>query len=196
MPRAVFFFDLGSPYAYLAAERLEHAIGPRVAWRPVSLGGLFKLNGRSSWGLGPGRAEGMAQIERRARERGLPPVRWPDPWPGHMLAAMRGVVVAQDDGIAREYARAAFHAAFAEGRDLSEVDAVLAVAESVGLDPKRVRERIAAPDVKRRLIDATERAHAAGVPGVPAVIVGSEVFWGDDRLEEAAAAASGRPEGA
>jgi 2-hydroxychromene-2-carboxylate isomerase len=192
MSRAVFLFDLGSPYAYLAAERLDEVLGARVAWRPVSLGGLFKLNGRSSWGLGPGRAEGMAEIERRARERGLPPLRWPDPWPGHMLAAMRGAVVAQDDGIAREYALAAFRAAFAGGRDLSDVDAVLSVAASVGLDEQRVRERIAAPDVKQRLIDATERAHRAGVPGVPAVIVGEEVFWGDDRLEEAAAAAARR----
>lgn len=190
MSRAVFLFDLGSPYAYLAAERVEELLGPRVTWRPVSLGGLFKLNGRSSWGLGPGRADGMAEIEARARARGVPPLRWPDPWPGHMLAAMRGAVVAQDDGVAREYALAAYRAAFAQGRDLSDVDAVLHVAESVGLDPHRVRQRIAAPDVKQRLIDATERAHAAGVPGVPAVIVGSEVFWGDDRLEEAAAAAA------
>ncbi|MEA2449523.1 MAG: hypothetical protein QOG63_1455, partial [Thermoleophilaceae bacterium] len=76
----LFYFDVGSPYAYLAAERVEHVLGA-VDWRPVLLGGLFKLTGRSSWALGDfeRRRRGMAEIERRAARYGLPPLRWPDP---------------------------------------------------------------------------------------------------------------------
>jgi 2-hydroxychromene-2-carboxylate isomerase len=91
MPRASFYFDLGSPYAYLAAERLEEVLPGPLDWQPISLGALFKLTGRSSWGLaGPQqRQAGMAEVERRALAYGLPPVRWPDPWPGNYLTAMR-----------------------------------------------------------------------------------------------------------
>ena len=68
MPRSTFYFDLGSPFAYLACERLEQVLPEPVKWQLVSLGGLFKLNGRSSWALGSAqqRNSGMAEVERRA----------------------------------------------------------------------------------------------------------------------------------
>src|ERR1700722_18798400 len=82
-PGAIFYFDLGSPFAYLAAERLEQILPASAIWQPVSLGALFKATGRSSWALGGplARESGMAEVERRARSYGLPPIRWPDPWP-------------------------------------------------------------------------------------------------------------------
>ena len=81
MTDVTFYFDLGSPYAYLASERLATIIDQPVSWQPVLLGGLFKLTGRSSWALGDygRRRAGMAEIERRARGCGLPSFRWPDP---------------------------------------------------------------------------------------------------------------------
>ena len=90
-PVITFYFDLGSPYAYLAAERLSRLLPEPVRWQPVLLGGLFKLSGRSSWALGDERrrAVGMAEIERRVRAYGLPPMRWPDPWPDDYLTVMR-----------------------------------------------------------------------------------------------------------
>src|ERR1017187_5954384 len=70
MPQATFYFDLGSPYAYLMAERLPAVLDEPVEWQPVALGALFKLSGRSSWSLGDQhrRQEGMAEVERRARD--------------------------------------------------------------------------------------------------------------------------------
>ena len=99
MPELTFYFDLGSPYAYLAAQRLDGLLGESaaaVSWQPVLLGGLFKLTGRSSWALGDYRRRqtGMAEIERRARSYGLPPMRWPDPWPTDYLTAMRATTYA------------------------------------------------------------------------------------------------------
>ena len=116
---ATFYFDLGSPFVYLAAERLDGLGFGDVEWQPISLGGLFKLTGRSSWGLSPRREAGMAEIEARAARYGLAPLRWPDPWPGHYLQAMRACVAAAERDRLVPFARTALRMAFTEGRDLS-----------------------------------------------------------------------------
>jgi 2-hydroxychromene-2-carboxylate isomerase len=164
----LFFYDLGSPYAWLAAERMFEA-----TWIPVLLGGIFKATGRGSWAETPARANGIAEVERRARERGLPPPRWPDPWPNDGLHAMR-VAAAADS---REFALAAFRLHFTEGRPLSDPANVAAAAERVGIEPAEDKQKLRAN---------TDRALELGVFGVPTVVVGGEAFWGDDRLEEAA----------
>ncbi len=119
-----FYFDLGSPYAYLAAERVSglftEAGLEQPEWQPILLGGLFGRFGRDSWGNGPRRAEGMAEVERRAAAYGLPPILWPDPWPGNMLTAMRAATFAKQTGRTVSFALAAFRQAFAAGRDLSD----------------------------------------------------------------------------
>ena len=114
MPPVIFYFDVGSPYAYLAAERLERVMPTPVRWQPVLLGGLFKLTGRKSWALGDyrHRQTGMAEIERRARTYGLPPIVWPDPWPTDYLFAMRAVTWAFQIGRGHELARQLFRDAF------------------------------------------------------------------------------------
>jgi len=194
VPAVTFYFDLGSPYAYLTAERLDTVLaGAPVRWQPVLLGGLFKLTGRSSWARGEerGRREGMEEVQRRAESNGLPPIRWPDPWPGDGLLAMRAVTFAfmRSDRNGRELAMAAFRAAFQDGIDLSVEAEVLAAAARAGLRQEDVRQAVRDPQIKQALRDATQAAHATGVFGVPTVAVDGELFWGDDRLEEAATAA-------
>ena len=193
MPAATFYFDLGSPYAYLTAARIDAAIPAPVEWQPVSLGALFKLTGRSSWSLGDRarRAAGMAEVERRARAYGLPPLRWPDPWPGNYLTAMRAAVYAQRVGRLRELAHSAYAAGFQRGQDLSVAANVLAAAGAAGLDERDVERAVADPEIKLALREATDAAHGLGVRGVPTVAVDGELFWGDDRLEEAAVRCSG-----
>ena len=194
-PRATFYFDLGSPYAYLAAERVSGlftAAGlEQPEWQPILLGGLFKRLGRDSWGNGPGRAEGMAEVERRAAAYGLSPVAWPEPWPGNMLVAMRAATFAKQTGRAVSFALAAFRQAFAAGRDLSDPDNVLLAAAACELHPRAVLKAVETDAVKGALREATDRAADLGVVGVPTLRVGERVFWGDDRVEEAVAAASG-----
>ena len=184
-----FYFDVGSPYAYLAAERFERVFPGPARWQPVLLGGLFKLTGRSSWALGDYRRRqaGMAEIERRARGYGLPPILWPDPWPTDYLAAMRAVTWAFEIGRGLELASALFHDAFQRGRELSIEAHVLGAAAAVELDRGETRAAMGDPAVKWTLRQATENAHALGVFGVPTVDVAGELFWGDDRLEDAAA---------
>jgi 2-hydroxychromene-2-carboxylate isomerase len=191
-PSSVFFYDLGSPYSYLAAERVNglyaEAGKPPPEWQPILLGGLFQRFGRDSWGNGPGRAEGIAEVERRAAAYGLPPLHWPEPWPGNMLMAMRAATYAKAGGRAVAFSLAAFRQAFAAGRDLSEPDNVLIAAAAAELHPTAVTKAVATRSVKDALREATERAGDLGVTGVPSIVAGGEVFWGDDRLSDAVAA--------
>jgi 2-hydroxychromene-2-carboxylate isomerase len=192
MTRPVLYFDVGSPFAYLAAARVEAVLGVDPLWQPVLVGGLFKLAGRSSWARGDEarREAGMRDIEQRAARYGLPPVRWPDPWPSDYLTVMRAATWAQTLGAAKAFAIAATRRAFVEGRDLASLPEVLGAVEAAGLDPQAAERAVSDPGIKLALREATEAAHARGVFGVPTVAVGPELFWGDDRLEEAARAVS------
>jgi 2-hydroxychromene-2-carboxylate isomerase len=192
VPAATFYFDLGSPYAYLAASRIDELFAEPVKWQPVSLGALFKLTGRSSWSLGDEqrRRRGMTEVERRAQAYGLPPLRWPDPWPGNYLTAMRAAVYAQRMGRLREFADSAYAAGFQRGKDLSVAANVLAAAGEAGLDEREVEQAVADPAIKLALREATGAARELGVYGVPTVAIGGALFWGDDRLERAAAHAA------
>ena len=190
MPPITFYFDVGSPYAYLAAERLRALLPEPVHWQPVLLGGLFRLTGRSSWALGDYRRRqaGMAEIERRTRSYSLPPMRWPDPWPGDYLQAMRACTFAFEVGQGREFAMQAFRNAFQRGADLAIPGRVLEAATQAGLERGEVARAMQDPRIKATLREATDAAYERGVFGVPTLAIGEELFWGDDRL----AAAAGR----
>jgi 2-hydroxychromene-2-carboxylate isomerase len=194
MSRATFYFDLGSPYAYLSAERISglftEAGLEQPEWQPVLLGGLFQRFDRGSWSQTPARAEGIAEVERRASAYGLPPIVWPDPWPGNTLTAMRTATFAKQTGRTVSFAQAAFRQAFAAGRDLSVPDNVWIAAAACELHPRALEKAVQTEAVKGALRVATEAAADRGVFGVPSVVVGEEIFWGDDRLEEAVAAAA------
>jgi 2-hydroxychromene-2-carboxylate isomerase len=195
MPQVTFYFDLGSPYAYLTAERLALLLPEPVHWRPVSLGALFKLTGRSSWALaGPHRRQtGMAEIERRAHGYELPPIHWPDPWPTNYLMAMRAATFAFATRRGREFTLRAFRDAFQLGRDLSVPAHVLDAAERAGLERRAVEDATQDPQIKQALRESTDAAHELGVIGVPTVAIDGELFWGDDRLEDAAHHLRGLP---
>jgi 2-hydroxychromene-2-carboxylate isomerase len=183
-----FFVDVGSPYAWLAAERVERVLGSGVVWEPVLLGAVFAARGFGSWSLTDARAAGIEEVERRARAYGLPPVRWPEPWPGNYLLAMRCAVAADERGAGRAFLLAALRAGFVEGCDLSDPAAVADVASAVGIEGEALLSAASAPAVKAALKERTDAAIALGVRGVPTVLVGSQAFWGDDRLEDAARA--------
>jgi 2-hydroxychromene-2-carboxylate isomerase len=183
-----FYYDLGSPYAYLAAERIQRVLPVVPVWQPILLGGIWKETGGRSWATTDKRAEGIAEIERRAGRYGLMPLRWPDGWPNNTLAAMRAAIFAQQTGRAVAFSLAAFRQAFAAGKDLSDIDNVLIAAAACELHPTAVLKGIERQSTKDRLREMTREAFERGVRGVPTVVVGDELFWGDERLEDAAAA--------
>jgi 2-hydroxychromene-2-carboxylate isomerase len=186
-----FYLDYNSPYAYLAATRIEDLI-PGARWRPIAFGALIRQIGKTPWSFGPERPAGVAEIAARARARGLPPVRYPEGWPVacYSLHPLRAALVAGDAGRIREFSAELFRVMFAEGRPLSDPERVVEAAAAAGVDPGAVRAGLADPAIKARLREETDAAIARGITGVPTVAVGGALFWGDDRLEKAAAAAA------
>jgi 2-hydroxychromene-2-carboxylate isomerase len=184
----VFYFDLGSPYAYLAAERIHKVLPVVPVWQPILLGGIWQETGGQSWARTDERDAGMAEVERRAAEYALMPIRWPDEWPTNTLKAMRAATFAASIGRAVAFSLAAFRQAFAGGKDLSEIDNVLIAAAACELHPNAVLKAIETQSTKDKLRQATKDAYDRGVRGVPTIAVGDELFYGDDRLEEAASA--------
>jgi len=179
------FYDLGSPYAYLAVARAERVLGTPPELRPVLLGAIFAVRGHGSWSATPRREAGMAEVERRAAAYGLPPLRWPADWPPNTLAAMRAAVWAEREGRGAPFARAAFRRAFAEGADLADAGVLADIAGTVGLDGAALAGAIASRAVKDDLRDRTASALDLGVRGVPTLATGGRLLYGDDRLDDA-----------
>ena len=184
----VFYYDLGSPYAYLAAERIHRVLPVVPVWQPILLGGIWQETGGGSWALTEKREEGINEVERRADDYGLMPLRWPEGWPNNTLTAMRAATFAQSIGRAVAFSLAAFRQAFAAGKDLSRVDNVLIAAAACELHPNAVLKALETQSVKDNLKAATQTAYERGVRGVPTVAIGDQLFYGDDRLEDAASA--------
>lgn len=176
----VFYYDLASPEAYLAAEHVNAALGVVPEWQPVL------------WPIRPGgfrcaEEEDIyrAEIERRARAQDVQPLRWPEPFPADSEWAMLVATYAKQIGRAVAFSLAAFRQAFAAGRDLGERDSVLIAAAACEMHPAAVVKGAELRSTRERLAEATAAARAAGVLAVPAVRVGDAVFH---ELEDAAAA--------
>ena len=198
MPDARFYYDFSSPYSYLAAERISGLFAEarldQPEWQPISFGHVLQSTGRRPWSMQPGGAdpEHLAELQRRASERGLPEIRYPNGWPveNYSLNPTRAAIYAKESGRVVSFTLACFRQVFAAGRDMSEVDNVLLAAAACELHPNAVLKGIETKSVKEKLRAATEEAIALGLEGIPTVAVGEQLFWGDDRLEEAVEAAS------
>lgn len=187
VPAPLFYFGAMSPFSWFAAERID-ALIPEAQWRGVLAGVIFEANGRTSWGLTEQRAEGLATCEERAAAHGLGPISWPEPWPTSDLHVSRAMLFAEQRGLLKDLALSAMRMAFREGIDISAHEAVLEAGRRVGIDSGELEAGMADPQVKQRLRELNDEALAAGVFGVPTVVVGDELFWGDDRLTAAAEA--------
>jgi 2-hydroxychromene-2-carboxylate isomerase len=185
---AVFYYDLASPDAYLAAERVADVLGGVPRWEPVLLSRLPGDGSLDAFRCGQERDVYMVELERRAAAQGVQAIRWPPGWPSDTRFAMTVAAYAREVGRVVAFSLAAFRQAFAAGRDLADIDNVLIAAAACELHPNAVLKGIELKSTKDRLRAATDEAYDRGVRGVPTVAVGDELFWGDDRLEEAAAA--------
>jgi 2-hydroxychromene-2-carboxylate isomerase len=200
---SVFYYDFSSPYAYLAAERISGVFAEAGAdqpeWQPISFGHVIQAIGKTPWSMQPDGPDpkDLAEIQRRAAERGLPEVVYPPGWPveNYSLNPIRAAVYAKESGKAVSFSLAAFRQVFAAGRDMSDIDNVLIAAAACELHPKAVLKGIEMRSVKEKLRTATEDAIDRGVTGIPTLAIGDRLFWGDDRLEEAAATSIRRDSG-
>ncbi|HEX4572554.1 MAG TPA: 2-hydroxychromene-2-carboxylate isomerase [Dongiaceae bacterium] len=179
-----FYFDFSSPYGYLASTRID-AIAARhgrdVTWRPFVLGAAFKVTGQKPLVGQPLRGEyAKRDFARSARLLGVP-LTLPEPFPFFGLAASRACYWVGDAARSKALAKAIYHAAFGEGRDVTPVASVAEIARGLGIEG--VERGVGEPETKARLREATDEALARGVFGSPFFIVDGEPFWGHDRLE-------------
>ena len=183
MKRLEFFFDLSSPYSYLAATQMKplaDKTAAEIVWRPMVLGAVFKSTGNEMPARIPNKARWMGNdLQRWADHYGVP-FRFSSHFPANTIKAMRLVLV--DDARAADVALAGFSAMWAEDRDLTAEAELRRVAELGGLDPAAALAAIESPAVKERLRANTEEAVARGAFGAPTMIVGDQLFWGNDRL--------------
>ena len=131
----------------------------------------------------------MAEIEERVKRYGLPPITWPTRLPENQMGLARAATVATRHGQGDRFAIEGFRAIFVRGEDPSTDQGLRALAAAVDMDADALVAGIAEQETKDELRRTTVQAHEQGVPGVPTVVVAGDVFWGDDRLDEAAAAA-------
>jgi 2-hydroxychromene-2-carboxylate isomerase len=185
-PDAAFYFDLASPLAYLAAERILHTLGAPAEWQPVLAADLpgaetFDAQRRE-------REHGVfrEEIARRAGELGLQPLRWPEPFPFDSALAMRAATYAKSIGRTVPFAQAAFRQAFAGGHSLEQVDFVLIAAAACEMHPAAVLKGAELRSVGEQLSATTALAAQAGVSDVPAVRIGEKIFVGERGVEDAA----------
>jgi 2-hydroxychromene-2-carboxylate isomerase len=172
----VFYYDLGDPGCYLAAERVMSELPVVPEWEPV-LG--------ADVGISSGTRE-RELIEQLAAAQSVQPLRWPSTWPPDARVATLAATYAKHIGRAVAFSLACFRQAFAAGRDLADEDTVLIAAAACEMHPAAVLKGIRLRSVTAGLDRAHERARGAGLEALPAIQVGSAVFAGEECLERAA----------
>ncbi|MFS2103203.1 2-hydroxychromene-2-carboxylate isomerase [Ralstonia sp. Ralssp135] len=195
MKQVEFFFDVGSPYSYLAYHQLPkiaQAQGADIVWRPMLLGGVFQATGNSSPATIPAKGRySNVDLERWAKHFGVPIQQNPH-FPINTLQLMRGAVGMQlrSDAEFHRYLAVIFSAMFEHPRNLGDLQELAAVLEAAGISPALMLELVQDDHIKQTLRKTTEEAVARGVFGAPTFFVGDEMFWGQDRLHFVEAALS------
>jgi 2-hydroxychromene-2-carboxylate isomerase len=184
---AAFYFDLASPLAYLAAERILHTLPGPAEWRPVLASELPAGERWATWRCESERDALREDIARRAAQLDLQPLRWPEPFPCDSALAMRAATYAKSIGRTVPFVQAAFRQAFAGGRDLSQLDNVLIAAAACEMHPAAVARGAELSSVVAQLGAATSEAADLGIVEIPAIVVAGDVFEGERAVEQAGA---------
>jgi 2-hydroxychromene-2-carboxylate isomerase len=196
-PPLEFWCEPASTYTYLAAARIEPlaaAAGVPLVWRPFSLGPIFAARGLTTSPFNVEADKGRymwRDVERLAEALGLP-FRRPSTFPRNTVRALRLALVGVERGWGPAFLRAVMRANFADDRDVAEPAVLDEIMAGLGLGGPALREESESPSYRPALRAATERARELGVFGAPTFLVGGEMFWGNDRLEQALAFARAR----
>ena len=195
--RLEFWYEFASTYSYLSAMRVEalaQRAGVAVVWKPFLLGPIFRAQGWTTSPFNVYQAKGrymVREMERLTAARGLP-FKLPSPFPQNSLYAARLALVGHDEGWGPAFTRAVYTAEFSEGADISDKKALAALLTRMGLDASPLLARIEQPQAKERLRQQTEVAQELGIFGAPTFLANDELYWGDDRLEQAIAKLNGQ----
>lgn len=190
MPAMEFWYDFASPYSWMAAERIEGLAAPAgvaVRWRPFLIGPILRRrpdNPSPTQNAPPAqRAYRRRDAERLCAAYGLK-LRWPTSYPRNGLLAARLVRAVSDDQ-RPALSRAIFRANFADDREISDSTVIAAIVADQGHDAGALLAAALTDTNKRGLVDDVDEAMARGIFGAPSFMVDDELFWGNDRLEQA-----------
>src|SRR6185437_9324898 len=193
-PTLDFWFEFASTYSYPAAMRispLAEAAGVAVRWRPFMLGPIFKVQGwtTSPFNLFPAKGRNMwRDLERVCADLSLPPMRRPEPFPQNSILAARVALIGLAQPWGEDFCRAVFSAEFADGRRIDDPETMSAILSMLKVEPSAVLGAAVSDDNKPRLRVQTEEAQRLGLFGAPSFSTADgELFWGNDRLEQALA---------
>lgn len=193
-----FWFDFTSPYAYLAAEKIDELAaryGRTVNWHPILLGVIFKETGTVPLVDSPLKGDySRRDFPRSARFLGLPFSFPSGRFPLATQSAARAFYWLSDQqalptsglgpNSAHDFARAVFRALFVHDQDISDIAVLVAVAQKLGINGDQLTQAIGTPEIKERLKQETATAAKKGVFGAPFIIIDNEPFWGADRLPQ------------
>lgn len=184
-----FWFEFASTYSYLAALRIEEmarAAGVRVEWRPFLLGPIFASQGwnDSPFNIYPAKGRYMWRDMERLCEKYQLPFRRPTQFPRSGLLAARVACVGSGESWCPAFVRAVYRANFADDRDISDAATISGLLDGLDQQGDEIVERAQSVEGKTRLRRQTEEATQLGIFGAPSFVVGGEIFWGHDRLED------------
>ena len=192
-PHLTFWYEFASPYSWLAAERIEAlaaAADVELRWRPFLLGPIFAAQGwpSSPFNLYAAKGANMwRDIERQCELMDLPAPTRPEPFPQNGLLAAR-VATALPDATRPAFSRAVYRAEFTKGQPIADRAVIGEALRDCGLDAEAMLAAAESIENKSALRAATEEAGTFGIYGAPSFVTPSgELFWGNDRLEQALA---------
>jgi len=189
MSQIEFYFEIGSPYSYLAAfqvDELAERTGVEVTWKPFLLGAVFKHVGSGPPAAIPQKGMYMMQDLARFSARDGRPFTMPSVFPVNSIKAHRAILASRklrDDATMVRVAKGIYEAYWAQGKDVSDLEVLGGVIAELGLDPEAVGAAMQDQEVKDELRQYTDEACERGVFGAPTFFFGDDMFWGNDRLD-------------
>lgn len=188
-PKLEFYYDISSPYAYLAAmlvDEFAEEMGLVAEWKPFLLGGVFQATGNEMPAKVPAKAAYMPKdLAMHAEMFGIP-FRFPKAFPIRTIPHLRALIDvkrAHGDEASSDLAVELYAAYWGEGRDITQPDIFAEVAEDAGFDAESLLAANDKPENKQALIDSTNDAVARGAFGAPTFFIGDAMFWGHDRFD-------------
>jgi len=195
-PAIEFWFEFGSNYSYLSVMRIEDEArrhGVRILWRPFLLGPIFRALGfeTSLFVLQKEKGAYMQQdMMRQCGKYALPPWVQPSVFPRLGVLPLRISLLGADEPWICAFCREVMLLNFVEDEDINQAEGMMPILNKLGLPASEILDKAQSEPIKTRLREQTEQARAKGIFGAPTFFVGKEVFWGNDRLDDALVFAS------
>ncbi|TFG75569.1 MAG: 2-hydroxychromene-2-carboxylate isomerase [Thermodesulfobacteriales bacterium] len=189
-PSVEFWFDFASTYSYLSVYRIEQIArehGITIRWKPFLLGPIFNSQGWDTSPFNIYKAKGnyMWRDITRLSEKYQIPFKRPSQFPRNGLLAARIALAYEQEGWVSNFIRAVFIANFVEDKDISHEEVLSSILNSFGLDADQIITYAKTQENKDKLREQSQLAADKAIFGAPSFVIGNEIFWGNDRLEDA-----------